>query len=277
MAEPQSDRVTGIVVLCAGKGGVGKTTSVRNIAEALKRLGCFAEVPTPDFVLDLDYGASLTRSYGYEPNNGFAQAVLEGRVTIADALHETNDGIMLVPTDARIGLANPAEARGWAERLRELGRERLLVIDTSDDILSAAVIAAILSADVLAIPLELTKEAWERAFPEIRALLEAVPDHKPDIVWFATKVEGARRVSKEVEKDIARDGVVLANRIPRAAAVGEAAYAESSVVRMFQRNPASIAYGELANTIYARLRERGGATPGTGSQKRQTRPLPAQA
>lgn len=72
----------GIITIASGKGGSGKTTSALAIAGALRSLGA-----APDALIDLDYGASATRAYGYEPSSPLAEALLDSRIEFS-AAHE---------------------------------------------------------------------------------------------------------------------------------------------------------------------------------------------
>jgi septum site-determining protein MinD len=251
-----TERPRGIITVASGKGGSGKTTSALAIAGALKKLG----VP-PDAVIDLDYGASLTRAYGYTPASGFSEALLDGKVTFEDALHETAEGIPLIPASAALTGVEKGRMQAWRDRLRALGQEKLLVIDTSDDVLSAPVAAAILAADVLAIPVPVTKKAYARTYPEIGGLLQG-QNRNPEQVWFGTMVDQRPALTRHVLREIAQDGVELSVLIPRGIAADEADYASGSVVMASPKSKVAAAYMELATMIYARLRRLTGAAPG---------------
>lgn len=255
-----------IITVASGKGGCGKTTSVLAIAGALKKLGA-----RPDAVLDLDYGASLTRAYGYQPSSPFAQALLDGRASFEDALHETAEGVPLIPTTAELGAVEKQKMPIWRDRLRELGQERLLVVDTSDDILSTPVAAAILAADVLAIPVQLNKKAYDRTFPEIAGLLDA-QNHHPEQVWFGTIVDRRPALFRHLMKTIADDGIELVGLVPQAVAINEADFKAMSVIGSDPNSKPAQAYVEIATAIYARLRRISGVRPAQGG--RQPRTLP---
>jgi cellulose biosynthesis protein BcsQ len=257
----------GLVTVCSGKGGSGKTTSVLAIAGGLKLLGT-----TPDAVIDLDYGGSLTRAYGYTPATPFSESLLESAVRFEDALHETAEAIMLIPSTASLANVGREKMHAWRDRLRELAKTRLIVVDTSDDILSAPVAAAILAADVLAIPVPLSKKAYERTYVEIAGLLRS-HSHEPEEVWFGTMVDQRASLPRHVLKLIADDGVELAVLIPKGIAVDEADFKAVSVVGSEPRSKPALAYIELARAIYARLRRLTGAAPG-GQTSRTTKELP---
>jgi chromosome partitioning protein len=265
-----AERLRGIIVVASGKGGSAKTTSTLAIAGALKKLG----VP-PDATVDLDYGASLTRSYGYQPAEGFSQALLDGRISLADALHETAEGIPVVPASAALASVGRDRMAAWRDRLRELGKEHLLVIDTSDDVLSAPVAAAILAADILALPVPISQKAYARTFPEIGGLLSA-QGHAPELVWFGTMVDQRTALTRQLLTQIAEDGVELSVLIPRGIAADEADFASGSVIFAAPKSRVAIAYMELATNIYARLRRLTGAEPGR-AHGRPTRSLSAAA
>jgi septum site-determining protein MinD len=268
-----SQRVTGVITVASGKGGVGKTTSVMNLAAALRDLGAFDPEANPqDVVIDMDYGASLTRTYGYDPKSGFAVAVLDGKCAIEDALHTTEDGIMLVPTDAKIGAEGKEKLQTWIAALRRLGEDRLVICDGSDDIFSTAVAASILASDVLAIPIQLSQKAYDRTWPEILGLIETA-GHNPEIVCFGTMVDKRLRSQRATIAAIANDGIELASFVPRAEAINEADIQHKSLISFAPRSPAATAYRDLASNIYARLRKMHGAAPRRAGQA--TRPLPS--
>lgn len=253
--------MNGIITIASGKGGSGKTTSALAIAGALKLIGAPVSA-----AIDLDYGASLTRSYGYEPSEPFSERLLDGKIDLEDALHETEEGVMLVPGSAALSSVSKSKAKSWSDKLIQMGREHLLVIDTSDDIMSAPVAAAIMAADILAIPVPLSKIEYDRTFPEISGLLEA-SGRSPQIIWFATKVDKRPALARHMLQTIAEDGVEIAAMIPTGVAIAEAQFTSMSVVGAFPKSKPALAYIELATTIYARLRKLRGAKPGKPATK----------
>ena len=255
-----------IITIASGKGGSGKTTSVMGLAGGLKRLGS-----PPDAVIDLDYGASLTRAYGYQPESPFSEALLDGRVTFGAALHETAEDIPLIPATAGLGAISRDKLPAWRTRLKELGQNNLLIIDTSDDILSTAVAAAILAADILCIPVPLEPKAYSRTFPEIAGLL-ASQSHNPEIVFFGTMVDKRPSLFRHMMQQLSNDGVELAGLVPRSVAIGEADLKQVSIVASDPKSKPSVAYVEIAATCLARLRKMAGARPGV--QGRAVRGLP---
>jgi chromosome partitioning protein len=245
--------VTGIVTVCSGKGGSGKTSSALGIS------GAFAYLGHPPVLIDVDYGGSVARSLGYKTDVGWTRALLDGAVPLEEALHQTDEGFAIVPTDSALSTvvdtAEDVVSTRWEAKLRELARDRLIVVDSSDDIESAPVTAAIMAADVLAVPVQLAKKGFDRTFPEIAGLVRRrrVP---PVLVSFAVMVDPRPRLSEHWLKKLADEGVSIAVKVPRSVVVDEADEAQRTVVGYKPRSAPSQAYIALAREILAKLNER---------------------
>lgn len=250
------DRLHGIITVASGKGGVGKTTSAMAVAGALKKLGA-----PPDAILDLDYGCSLTRSYGFEPSQALSQQVLDGLLSFEAALNDTDEGIAVIPATSGLTGVEKSRTAAWRDRLLELGREKLIVIDTSDDVFSAPVAAAILAADILLIPVPMTKKAYERTYPEIGGLLAAAGgENEPEQIWFGTMVDRRLALTNHMLKMVADDGVELSALIPRSVVADESDWGQVSLVAAQPKSKVALAYHDLAAVVLARLRRRLGLT-----------------
>lgn len=250
---------TGVITVCSGKGGVGKTKSVQGVGGGLKAIGV-----VPDALGDVDYGASLTQAYGYEPSLPIMRQMLDGEIDFEQALNETDEGIAIVPTDSSLTDVGKEKTLAWRDRLRNIGRDKLIILDTSDDIMSAPVAAAILAADILLVPVILDQTTYKRTFPEISGLL-AAQQHSPEVMWFGTMTTRPTVYSTWMEKNIAEDGIELLAKIPMGIAAKEAEAKAVSVVAASRSSTVSKAYIELARLVYARLqrvnRARGTAAP----------------
>jgi cellulose biosynthesis protein BcsQ len=247
-------RPHGLVVVLSGKGGVSKTETAVDLGGALAHIDV-----KPDAFLDLDYGASLTRRLGYTPKSGYAAAFLDGKISFEKAVLETDEGIGIIATNAQISETPKGKTIPWRDQLIELKKNRLIVADTSDDIMSAPVAAAILAADIIVIPIPLDDTAYERTFPEIRGIL-AAHKHRPEEICFAALVDRQTKYSEEVEKAIAADGIELVGRVPRGVAAKEARRKNLSVVKYAKNSAVAKAYIDLAKIVYARLQKMHGQT-----------------
>lgn len=248
-----SDQPTGLIATVSGKGGVWKTATAVNLAGALLSMGA------PITLIDLDYGASATRHFGYQPKSPYAEALLDGKIAIDRAL-DTEEGIKLVATNAAISQTPKAKTLPWRDALLELKKKNLIIIDTSDDIMSAPVAAAILAADILVIPTALNDVTYERTFPEIGGLLEA-HRHTPEQLWIATGTARKTKLSEDMERIIAKDGRELVARIPLGVAALEAKRKQLSVIAYDRRSTVAKAYLDLGKLVYAKLRKLNGARP----------------
>lgn len=135
-----------VIGICSGKGGVGKTTIVTNLAIALKELGqrvliidCNLSTPHITYYM----GAS---DYKYTLND-----VMLGKVDVSSAIH-THYGIKYIPASLDlkdlVGL-EPTSIRKHLKKLINsdkadviildsapgLGREALIVLDAADEII----------------------------------------------------------------------------------------------------------------------------------------------
>lgn len=256
-----------IVTITSGKGGSSKTKTTASLTRALFTIGT-----PPTATIDADYGASLTRLYGYRPTHPVLVDLMDGKLTFEQALHETADEVPLIPgTPALAQLPTNRELLlRWRDRFLELGTDRLLTIDTSDDIASVPVASAILAADVLVIPLQLDGGDYDRTYPEISGILAAF-DHHPEEVWIAAMADGRTIYEKRVAQRLADDGREISVRIPRSIAVREAELSQRSVVGALPKAKVTQAYLDLANVVLARMRRRGYTAGKKAKALRETR------
>lgn len=98
------------------KGGVGKTTTVANLAAALAERGC------PTCIVDLDPQAHLTLHFGAEPGDGQPSVydVLTGDAALADTLIPVAENLAVVPAVTDLAGAE-------VELAGTVGREQILL------------------------------------------------------------------------------------------------------------------------------------------------------
>ncbi|MHB8392512.1 MAG: ParA family protein [Acidobacteriaceae bacterium] len=267
-------KLHGIATIGSGKGGIGKTTSALALASAFADY--MEDGDLPPILIDADHGASATRTLGYAPSTPILEHLLDGRISLESALHETNDNFLLIPATTSLAIIPLDRVKPWAAKLKELGKTRLVIIDTSDEVLSAPVQAALIAADVLLLPTELSRKSYERTYPEINSVLRHY-NVEPDELWFGTKVDRRPAVPREMQRRISDDGVELVVLVPRGIAADEADMHQLSVVKALPKSKVAEAYRDLAAMVYARLRRRSSASAATDHQLRPTKNVAARA
>jgi chromosome partitioning protein len=139
------------------KGGVGKTTTVVNVAAAL------AERGERVLVVDLDAQACATFSLGLDPEDldrTVAEVVIRGTSRAADAIVSTPDGVDLLPAAIDLAGADRALAsvvgREYAVRdaLAEVRPTYDWVLLDCSPSLGIITISALTAADAVLVPLQ---------------------------------------------------------------------------------------------------------------------------
>ncbi len=113
MANTKATAVARTVAIANQKGGVGKTTTAINLSVGLALLGKRV------LVVDMDYQANCTSSFGLSnPKRGVAEVII-GECTIEEAIQPTVEGVDILPSSFRMAALD--------EGLRdEPGKEMLL-------------------------------------------------------------------------------------------------------------------------------------------------------
>lgn len=247
------------------KGGVGKTTTVANLAVAL------AQLNKRVLAIDLDAQANLTESFGIgrdEVELGVGEILEDPKLGIDRAIYALPEpfGFDVAPSSdylARAETALQSRATG-AHVLRQLlkGTRKydFILIDTPPGI-GTMVGAALVAADELVIPS--TPEVLSfNAVLKLKVLVEELHDAGVNESLamrgvLLTMAQDRLLLTREVSQALKREGLAeLPIRIPRSIRVAEAPGFGVPIVLQQPTNPIAIAYKQLAKCFLRPTRRR---------------------
>jgi chromosome partitioning protein len=242
------------------KGGVGKTTTVANLAAALADRG--ARV----LAVDVDPQCSLTMSFGLRPSELertscelLADPESDARGAIV-AVDEGGGGLDLVPASRRLGELEPRLAQATAKELylREalapvLEEYDVVLVDTPPN-LGVLTINALALADGVVVPLQpefLPLQGLGDLQATIAVLRRYRVNPRLEITGVvATMVTRRLLLEQEVLEAAAALGVpLMATRIPRSVRFAEAPAHGMPLVRWLPEHPGAAAYRRLAEEV----------------------------
>ena len=186
-APPEPGRRPRVISVTSGKGGVGKSNLVANLAIGFARAGRRV------LILDADLGlANMDLLFGLTPRYTIAD-VIEGRCELADILLEGAAGVHLLP--AATGVAevvdlDPAVRHGLLNEIEGLDLEfDVLLVDTGAGI-SGSVLAFNGAADEILVVTTLEPTAITDAYATIKVLRKRCGIRRVSLV--ANNVSSAR-------------------------------------------------------------------------------------
>jgi chromosome partitioning protein len=249
--------VARVLAIANQKGGVGKTTTVHSLGDALGRAGLRV------LLVDLDPQACLTYSVGLDPETVplTLHDVLAGRASMEDAALEL-DTFSIVP--ASIDLAGSEIALvGRTGREHVLGRAmqpvrpryQVILIDCPPS-LGILTINGLTAADRVIVPVQCETLSHRG----VGQLLETISDVKtytrPDLDVLGvvpTMYDARTRHTREVIADVGnRYGLrVLEPAVPRSVRFAEAPASGRSILEHAPESRGAAAYRALADAIYA--------------------------
>ncbi|MBC8509617.1 MAG: ParA family protein [Chloroflexi bacterium] len=162
-----------IIIVANQKGGVGKTTTVVNLAAGLTRLGHRVAV------IDLDSQGALTISLGFDPYTvrpSTYNILLDQNTVFSEALQKSRQGIYVAPANAELiaaeyKLYNESDRTSRLRKALQLPREPFdfILIDTPPN-LGLITVNGLVSAGELLIPVA----ANYLSMRGVRSLLDSV-------------------------------------------------------------------------------------------------------
>ncbi|MBI1352475.1 MAG: AAA family ATPase [Actinomycetales bacterium] len=249
-----------ILAVANQKGGVGKTTTVVNLAAAL------AEREHRVLVVDLDAQACATFSLGLDPEDlerSGADVFLapDGAIAVRDVLMATPDGVDLVPATLDLAGADRALAsvvgreyvlKEWLSGLT--GRYDWILLDCSPS-LGIVTINALTAADAVLIPLQCETLSHRG----VGQLMETIADVQrltnPQLRiagMLPTLFDGRTTHARAVLADLGpRYGVRVFEPIRRSIRFAEAPAAGRSILATATRSTGADDYRALAESLAA--------------------------
>ncbi len=270
----------GQTIACANqKGGVGKTTTVVNLASYLALEGDRV------LVIDLDPQGNATSGLGVDRNaldRSIYDAVVDGEGLDTLVVAGSADGVDLIPSaialaGAEVELATVEARERRLRRLLEPIRSRydVIFIDSPPS-LGLLTVNALTAADAVLVPLQCEYYALE-GLTQLLATIDLVRDHlNPPLALdgvVLTMADARTNLSADVAAEARRHlgRTVYDTVIPRSVRLSEAPSHGVPISRYAAESRGAVAYRELAREFRARrTTDRSWAAPfGTPDQPRE--------
>ena len=249
-----------IVTVAQEKGGVGKTTTAKDIAAAAAHLGRRV------LAVDVDPQWALTRQLGVQVNTDeapFSTAdVLAGRIEAADVRLAHDEGFDLLPGSRDLRgiemalVGEVARETRLGQALADLQNDYdLFVIDTPPN-LGMLTVNALVPADVVVAPVAADDEGAVQGLAELRATLSKLGPLRPgrdapELRVIVTRWDGRLRMTAVVEDAIEALDLPVYARIPARVAVKHASVFRQTLRSMAPDSGPAIAYHDLASQLIA--------------------------
>ena len=247
-----------IIAVFNQKGGVGKTTTVVNLAAALGLKNKSV------LIIDMDPQGNTSSAFGKKglPEQATTYEWLIGAATLDEAIVQAENHVFLVPSDANLAgleieLASQSKReRRLTERLTGTERYDYVFLDCPPS-LGLLSLNALTAADSVLIPIQCEYYALEGVSQLVKTIELVRKELNPKL-----KIEGvlltmydgrnnlAQDVVEEVKKHFGKS--VFRTAIPRNIRLAEAPSYGESVILYDPQSKGAIAYRKLADEVWKR-------------------------
>ncbi len=241
---------TRIIAVTSGKGGVGKTNVVANLAVSLSELG------KKVVVLDADFGlANIDVLLGLTPRFHLGH-VLFGNKTLTEIMVQGPKGIRIIPASSglqRLSELTQAQRDQLVESFADLDTDTdYFLIDTAAGI-STNVIHFLMAAHEVIVISAPEPTAIVDAYATIKIILAADPEKQVRVLINSVQSESeAREVFTQINTVVKRFlncEVSFIGHVERDGHVRQAVRSQVLVTHLFPNAPASRCFRNLAHTI----------------------------